>query len=394
MLRKLTIENFYSISERQTVDFTIARNATDPDGRFAKPNSRSDARFPKVIAWYGANASGKTNVLRALSFLVDFARNSAAWLPDQKISLLQFFGKSAEGVPTTISVELDGGVPGWDERIVFNYEVEIAAGATHVLRETLAYYPRGRRRLLFDRRLHKIRAGVDFGLPKRDPVRQKLRKNASVISTLAQFNHTFATQIRESLGYVSSNVDFVFGKAELPVPTASKYYREVQAALDGLNREIENFDLGIKNVEIVRHDDGLEPEFHHHEFEIPMRLVFESQGTQRIYTTYPYIYAALSAGSIAILDEIDADIHPLALAEIIRRFHDPKTNKHNAQLIISCHNATLLHELVKEEIFFTEKDQIGRTKLYGLSDVAGVRRDENIYAKYLAGAYGAIPRLG
>ena len=59
---------------------------------------------------------------------------------------------------------------------------------------------------------------------------------------------------------------------------------------------------------------------------------------------------------------------------------------------MASHNATLLEHLVKEEVYFAEKDEAGKTHLYGLADVKGVRRDENIYAKYLAGAYGAVPR--
>ena len=128
--------------------------------------------------------------------------------------------------------------------------------------------------------------------------------------------------------------------------------------------------------------------------ETPLDLAFESHGTQRFYAVFPYVFAALSLGSVVILDEIDNALHPLALSEVVRQFQNAELNPKNAQLIVSCQDATLLHDLVKEEVYFTEKNETGQTKLFGLSDIAGVRRDENIYAKYLAGVYGAIPRLG
>jgi predicted ATPase len=84
----------------------------------------------------------------------------------------------------------------------------------------------------------------------------------------------------------------------------------------------------------------------------------------------------------------------MLLPEILRWFHDPAENPHNAQLWFSGHSASLLEELQKEEIFFTEKDQQGRTSVYGLKDIESVRRSDNFYQKYLGGVYGAVPRIG
>jgi predicted ATPase len=69
-------------------------------------------------------------------------------------------------------------------------------------------------------------------------------------------------------------------------------------------------------------------------------------------------------------------------------------NQQNAQLWMSCHNASLLDELIKEEVYFCEKDSRGRTRLYGLQDIQSVRRNDNFYQKYLGGVYGAVPQLG
>ena len=88
-------------------------------------------------------------------------------------------------------------------------------------------------------------------------------------------------------------------------------------------------------------------------------------------------------------------IHPLVLPEILRWFYDKEVrNPHDAQLWISCHSASLLDDLTKEEVAFCEKDATGRTSLYSLMDVQAVRRNDNFYRKYLSGVYGAVPHIG
>lgn len=124
-----------------------------------------------------------------------------------------------------------------------------------------------------------------------------------------------------------------------------------------------------------------------------LSLQFESQGTRNFFTLYPAIWNVLSLGGIAVLDELDNDIHPMMLVEIIQKFQSESTNPFNAQLIMSCHDATLLQHLVKEEVYLTEKKFSGRTVVYGAKNIQRVRRDTNLYAKYLSGALGAIPRM-
>ena len=392
MLRKLAMENFYSIADRQELDFSVARNATDPDGRFAQPIPSSPERYPKVIALFGANASGKTNVLRPINFLVRFARESASWGPDQQLPYLPFLSQEWNHKPTFLSVELDGALLDWPQRAAFYYELQITDGRRTIAREDLSYRPAGgRRRYLFRRRKDKVDAAPDFRLPKRDPVRGKIRSNASVISTLAQFNHDFSMKLFKGLEAIQTNVG-PLDKLELPPEIATNYYSKDSDALEGLARIIAKFDLGIERVTVEQTSQGQQPRFHHPGLDMPIMLETESQGTQRIYSEFPRLYYVLKVGGVAVLDELDNDIHSNLLPEIVGLFQDSKTNPHAAQLVMASHNATLLEHLVKEEVYFAEKDEAGKTHLYGLADVKGVRRDENIYAKYLAGAYGAVPR--
>lgn len=395
MLRKLTVENFYSISEAQSLDLSIARNVPDSSGRFATPVASSSERFPRVVALLGANASGKTNVLRAITFLVSFIRDSADWKPGSLIPFLPFQSRNWESRPTKFTVEFDAGVlEDKPSRIVYVYELEIAPNAKKILNEKLKYYPEGRPRRLFERSGANIEAGKDFDLPKRDPVREKIRDNASVISVLAKFNHSFALALYNGVTAVFSNVSLVGEKFETKEDVATRWYAQYPAALEVLNSTIRRFDLGIKEVVLEARVEGMKPYFVHSGLDRRLAYTFESQGTTRFYNIFPYIYFVLVNGGLAVIDEFDNDIHALLIPELLTMFQSVETNPRDGQIIMSCHMPTILEYLEKEEIYFTEKDDVGQTQVYGLKDVQGVRRETNLYAKYLAGAFGAIPRVG
>ena len=125
-----------------------------------------------------------------------------------------------------------------------------------------------------------------------------------------------------------------------------------------------------------------------------MPWTLESHGTRAFIRLFPLLSGTLGTGGVAILDEFDTFLHPLLLPDILRWFHDPSRNPLNAQVWFSAHAASLLDELLKEEIVLCEKDERGRTTVFSLMDVKAVRRDENLYKKYLGGAFGAVPTLG
>jgi uncharacterized protein len=120
----------------------------------------------------------------------------------------------------------------------------------------------------------------------------------------------------------------------------------------------------------------------------------ESHGTRTFIRIFPLLVRALETGGIAVIDELDQSIHPIILPEIARWFYDTDRNPHNAQLWMTCHNASLFEGLIKEEVLFCEKDGDGRTAVYSLRDIQAVRRTDNFYRKYLDGVYGALPHIG
>ena len=123
-------------------------------------------------------------------------------------------------------------------------------------------------------------------------------------------------------------------------------------------------------------------------------LAQESMGTRRFIEIFPLLQLALDRGGVAVIDELDADIHPLLIPEIFRWFYDRKRNPNKAQLLFTAHNPAILDELEKEQVFFSEKLSGEPTRIYGARDIKGLRREPSLMKKYLSGELGAVPHIG
>ena len=108
MLRKFRTKNFLSFRDWQTLNLTVAANAPDLPGRFVQSVSGSKERLPTFVAIFGANASGKTNILRAITFLANFMRSSQDTPPNAPLQMAQFYGEGQDEEPTEFEVELEG----------------------------------------------------------------------------------------------------------------------------------------------------------------------------------------------------------------------------------------------------------------------------------------------
>ena len=403
MIYKLEIENFFSIRERQMLDLRASAHAPGNTDRLADFWRDSDQRAPKVVAVFGANGSGKSNLLRALSFASWFLQSSFAFMPGNRIPYEPFNDHSSFEKPTRLKCWLTGpeaiGAIAQDDmaECPYCYELVFDNGNNgKVVSEGIFYWPSSteRRTRLVERfEDGTVKAAKVFGLAGYKRALEKvLRPNASVISTLVQLNHAVATAIAGSVSTIRSNI--LLGKIEFDDGLVLREYIDRADIVERLNLEIGRIDVGVRALEVVSSDEGPRVSFRHEGLAQPMPFALESHGTQQFLKLFPLISDVLMSGSIAIIDELDAAIHSMLLPEIIRWFHDPERNPHNAQLWTSCHNVSLLEELSKEEIVFCEKDWSGRTEVYALSDVKGVRRDDNYYRKYLGGVFGAVPRFG
>jgi len=404
VLYRVELANFYSIRDPQVIDLRAASNAPSEPSRLIPIWPGALERVPKVVALFGANASGKSNVLKALSFLMWFAKDSFQLTPDGWLPYQRFYDQEMLGAPTDIAIEFAGPSDlNKDERDCrYRYHVSLGGPKdkppTLVFRETLSYWPppAAPRARLVERRLFEraqtTRVGSKAFSLRGYPLDHILRPNASVISTLAQLKHPFASRLWRAAASISSNI--LIEKVEINDQIAAQHYQQRPDILQLLNRDLERLDLGIRGMHLQPGPSGPVAWFEHEGLAGPLHMQFESYGTRQFVRIFPYVAQALLQGGVAVIDEIDLAIHPLVLPEIIRWFHDPKRNPFNAQLWMTCQNASLLEELTKEEVLFCEKNRRGRTTVYSLSDVQAVRRTDNYYRKYLGGVYGALPHLG
>jgi energy-coupling factor transporter ATP-binding protein EcfA2 len=409
MIYKIEIENFFSIRDPQVIDLTVAQNVPDVEGRYAKLFPSSDLRVPKVIAIYGANASGKTTVLKALQFLTTFARDSSQrttpGFPCERFNDLESCSR-----PIKLAIEL-GGVMNLSREVVervqaggeiehgvYRYELEIEivdGNATRVLVESLKQKPKaqGKWQRVFERDGDgKVKDSKTFSLSGFHHLLNTLRPNVSVISSFGLFQHPTAMLFLETLRRSMFQIGLSQTLQEQPV---MNFLGQAPDMLVQLNKELSRIDVGVEAMRFQDTPTGPIPMFKHSGLHVEMPWVLESHGTQSFIKMFPMLTIALEEGGVCGIDELDASIHPLVLPELIRWFYDTEMrNKQDAQLWFTCHSVSLLDDLTKEEIIICEKDRKGRTRAHSLMDVKEVRRDDNLYRKYLSGAYGGVPQIG
>ncbi len=404
MLYKVEIENFYSISESQKIDLRARRSVKDILGRLSPIHQGSSRRCPGVVALYGANAAGKSNVLRAIGFGAWFVSKSFGQQANQALPYQKFNSVTKIADPTRLSFTFSGpadflDTSGDEQQCPYRYELVLSPRQIpedFVILEKLSYQPRGdgKPTTIIERRpggwLRFARGLMNAGHEK--ALMAVLRQNTSVICTLAQLNHQIAMNFVEMASRITGNI--WFDRVEGDDGLINRWYESNPTALNQLKAIGKRIDLGIEHIEVVQSSDVPHLTFQHTGLDHPVPFQAESHGTRQFVKLFPMVQYALDCGGIAIVDDIDSAIHPLLLPEVCRWFTDGAGNPRGAQLWMTCHSPSLMNELTKEGILFCEKDSRGRTSVYGLTDVEAVRRNENFYGNYMSGEYGAVPSIG
>jgi hypothetical protein len=404
MIHFIEVENFLSIRDRQSVDLRISGKVPDKFNRFSPIFPGANTRGPKVIALLGANASGKTNVLKALRFLIHFVRTpmmrvSSGPLAERfndeesKTRPIRFALETAgvmDATPDVIQQAKDGGPVTYG---TYRYELELAVkdgSIQHVAHESLRQRrnDQGKWQRVFERNRPQNAFGSKaFQIQGFHHLLKTLDPAGSIIAGFAQFQHPGALFLKSVADNAHVFLDFQ--------PTSGddvliKLIGSNPDLLSSLNTDLNRIDLGIEEMRVDR--NGWLAKFRHHELDVEMPWTLESHGTRAFIRIYPLIAGALARGGVAVIDELDLAIHPLVLPEIVRWFHDPRRNPFGAQLWFTCQSTSILDELTPEEVLFCEKDRRGRTSLFSAASIA--RRDDNLRRKYLSGVYGAVPQIG
>ncbi len=210
MLYRLEVENFYSIRGPADIDLRIADNVPEYPERFDELFPGADDRAPRVASFFGPNASGKSNVLKALAFLAWFGRESFQLQPNASLPYERFNDVEAQQSPTRLAAEFSGLMDLTAEQSdqntgfgTWRYELQMDArdGRNCVTHEVLRQKINGRGKWtrVFERSADgTVQAGKAFGLAGYSMVTDKVRDNASLISTLAQFDHKPSLRLREA----------------------------------------------------------------------------------------------------------------------------------------------------------------------------------------------------
>ena len=404
MLYKIEIENFYSISEHQEIDLRARKSVVDNLGRLSPIFTGSEDRSPNVVALFGPNAAGKSNLLRAIVFAAWFVTRSFEHDLNQLLPYQKFGSNEKISEPTRLAFSFSGpadilGTPSDGRQCPYSYELVLSPRGNYsdfVILEKLSYKPTifGKSTAIIERRENgfaRFARGFVAGSLER-ALKAVLRPEASVICTLARLNHAKAKTFVESILGIKTNIFWEGSEGDESLATL--WYASNPSAFDQLRSIGKRIDLGIDQINVDNSSAEPQLKFKHSGLDQIISLQLESHGTRQLIKILPFIQMALEQGGMAVIDDIDSAIHPLLLPEIIRWFGDIDRNPKGAELWMTCHAASLLSELTKEEILFFEKDSLGRTNVFRLVDIEGVRRDENFFGKYMSGEYGAVPILG
>ena len=396
MIHKFSLKNFYSFKDENEVSFVVDKNAPKTDS-YAK--SAFDVRINKTAAVLGANSSGKTNLLKVLPFLSWFIKDSYTLKPDEEIPVEAFFFNKN---PLVLSVQFE------IEKTMYEYNLELAENK--VFSEKLSIKEKGKVQYsrLFKREWKKktkkyVFKDYNYNLPT--SFEKLLGDNASVISTANRAKHNLSVEIVKYWNNSIANVTKL-GRMDSKLSNAAKFFYSNPKFKKRADELLCQFDLGLLGTKIKKFETKGENgkkeiiyfPFGLHKIKnikrrIPLLFFDESRGTQNLFSLLEPILKVLDSGGMLILDEFDADLHPQMIPELVNLFNSKIYNPKNAQLFFSTHSPQILNELDKYQIFFAEKNKNGASEVWRLDDIKGVRSDDNYYAKYISGAYGAVPNV-
>ena len=420
MLLRFGVSNFLSFKEYQELSLVASTLKDEPDYLLSS-DCLKEKTLP-CIAIYGANASGKSNLLKAFAFFrSSILQSHFTGTPDSKIPRTPFLLDSSI-LPEPSAFDCDFILNG------VRYHYGFSLNDNEIVEEWLYSYPERRRNILFQRNINEDEPYY-FGRQLKGPnkaIAKLTRKNSLFLSAATQNNHEILAPIYK---YFSSNFRFRFDYEPANPHFLAKYLEETsikEKLIDFLKlADVGIVDSKIEEVEmddkfkkftnelnsILRKfiEDGEKIEFPEQENLKQLKLGHstkdgkskflnfedESLGTLCLLSLMGPILNSLEGAKTILVDEIDSSIHPLLVKKIIQLFGNQESNPNGAQLIFTTHDTNLLccDVLRRDEIWFTEKSDSGASQLNSLTDIK-TRSNDNLQKGYLQGRYGAIPFLG
>ena len=413
MLLRFSVANHRSISGRQEITFAASSLKDRNDGLISCASVDSGLVVPAVVI-YGANASGKTNLVKAVSAMKELVLwSQTRGEPGGGVLCDRFLLDPARSKEPS-SFEMDFAIDG----IRYHYGFETTDKS--FTSEWLYEIPKSHRRKMFER----DGMAFDFGRRLRgqnSSIARLTRPNSLFLSAAAQNGHEQLSRVYwyfrdiafsgltpvpgsmahmrfEGDGLDDRVIDFLqsidtgvigYRKKETEISEES---RTIRRKIEAILEEHSGIKIGTasddenKKVEIQLSHRGKD------ESEVPFDLHMESAGTQRLLPVLGQVFGALDKGLPIFIDELDASLHTHASEAILKLFCSPEVNRKGAQLVATTHDTNLMRSAVlrRDQLWFAEKNSEGATEIYPLTDIR-TRKGDNVELGYLQGRYGAVP---
>lgn len=419
MIEEFSFGNFWSFKDIQTLNMTAAKiksrnDLLDSNNTFS---INEDLSLIKSKAIYGANASGKSNVVKALVTFIRVIKDSVK--EDRVLSLIDSFQLSTETASQPTFFQLIFRV----DNIRYRYGFE--ADDKSIKSEWLYSTPNIREQSLFIREKNEI-LEINKTHFEEGVLYQKLLKNQE--THIFTDTSLFLTHLN-SIGFAKISKQVFNAVTSISVISGLGHMGMYSLAGDSLNDAakkkfildfLKKADVGIKNLDTVEItsenlpdnvEEAVREDLSKTKIVISSRIKYdsdlkeigksdfsfisqESEGTRKMFELSPFIYRSLKDGTPLVIDEFDSRFHPLLTKKIVELYNSLDNKK--SQLIFITHDTNLLSNdlLRRDQIDFVEKDKYGASHLYTLVEIKGVRNDASFERDYIQGKYGAIPFLG
>ena len=401
MLIRFSFKNFKSFKNENCLDME-ATSLKEHEYNVAKIDN---GEYLKVSAIYGANASGKTNVLQAFDYMKKRILVSDDSKKNSPIDEENIYSFMINNDPIALEVEILA-----KNKKIYTYGFE-------VLKDKIIS------EWLFEKRVNKF-----YAIFERENNNVSMKPNKiselvnidertlflNIYSKIDRNNEDFSNVYdwfvnSTYLDLGNPNFErFINNRVSLKILSDVNYKKELLKFIKTFDSGIEGIKTTPDSIEAVKSNNGIiDIEVIHRGENGELKALpfyLESNGTRKMFHLFDFFMDALKNGMVLFVDELDAKLHPLLTRYIINLFHNSDTNKGNGQLIYSTHDTVNLNKETfrRDEIWFAEKDKDGISEIYALSDYileddknAGkkVRNDATYNKDYLTGRYGAIPVL-
>lgn len=413
MIKSIVIQNFRSIKSKVLLDLTKSSRKKATLQNYLNAGS-FDISASTVI--YGANASGKSNILRALKALQFLLLNSAKFTPDEPIPSYEPFRlvKDTVSAPVFLKVEfiIDS----------VRYFYSVSYTRLQIESEKLTYYPNGREALLFDRVHGKDIVFGEYYIGEKKIIEKLTLPNQLFLSKATENNaesclpvfHYFKSKLRvyPFLNQYNESELKRFYVKRLASDPSSNFSRKMSTLICALDTGIQSItaretdwtnnpsfsvlpeNLRTKTQENYKYEVKTIHNFYDENNSIIGTAEFdlseESVGTRSLLPLAGIILDSLDRGSVLVIDEFEKNLHPLIVSYLIKLFSTQFTNPNRAQLLFATHDSSQLNDEIfnRDQIWFTQKNEFGETELFRCSDIKGLRLHTPLDKWYISGRLG------